>query len=83
MEEFLGLGLLWLLCNYFGGTIRWIYGSIWRTLFNKPKFTYNEYVFGPEKSKDHFDVHGHSFNNLIITFVILGIVISVFSLIIN
>ena len=40
--------------NYIGGTIRWIYGSIWRTIFNKPKFSYREYIDGPKKFKGPF-----------------------------
>src|SRR5690554_8096090 len=45
-------------------TLRWIYRSIWRTIFNKPKFRYREYIDGPKKSKDHFDESGHQFNKI-------------------
>jgi hypothetical protein len=62
--------------NYIGGTIRWIYGSIWRTIFNKPKFSYKEYISGPKNSKDHFDEFGHQFNNRLIGIgFLVGIVI--------
>ncbi len=61
--------------NYIGGTIRWIYGSIWRTIFNKPKFTYQEYINGPKKSKDHFDEYGHQFNNRVIAIGFLGLIV--------
>ena len=62
--------------NYIGGTIRWIYGSIWRTIFNKKKFTYKEYIYGPKNSKDHFDQFGHEFNNRVITVILLiGLII--------
>ena len=37
------------LLNYIGGTLRYIYGSVWRTIFNKPKFTFKEYINGPNK----------------------------------
>lgn len=37
------------LLNYTGGTLRFIYGTIWRTIFNKTKFTYKEYIYGPKK----------------------------------
>ncbi|QOD60410.1 hypothetical protein H9I45_13830 [Polaribacter haliotis] len=79
MEEFFGLGVLWLVCNFIGGTIRHIYGSIWRTIFKKPKYKYKEYVFGIENSKNHFDIHGHQFNNLIITIVFVAIIITILS----
>jgi len=69
--------LLWeftrFVSNLIGGTLRWLYGSIWRTLFNKNKFTYKEYLFGPNKSKKHFDIHGHQFNNRIICFLFIGV----------
>lgn len=62
--------------NYIGGTIRWIYGSIWRTIFNKPKFSYREYINGPKNSKYHFDQYGHEFNNRLIGIgFLVGIVI--------
>lgn len=62
--------------NYIGGTVRWIYGSIWRTIFNKPKFTYNEYINGPKNLKDHFDEYGHQFNNRLVGIgFLVGIVI--------
>ncbi len=32
--------------NYNGGTIHYIYGTIWRTIFNRPNFTYKEYING-------------------------------------
>ena len=57
-----------------GGTIRYIYGSIWRTIFNKPKFTYKEYINGP-KRKNYYDEMGHEFNNRIIAFIVIGIVV--------
>ena len=60
--------------NYIGGTIRFIYGTIWRTIFNKPKFTYKEYINGP-KRKNYSDEMGHEFNNRIIAFIVIGIVV--------
>lgn len=63
--------------NFIGGTVRWIYGSIWRTLFNKPKFTYSEYINGSKNSKDYIDSMGHRFNNIIIGMIFLVIIISI------
>lgn len=62
------------LLNYIGGTIRYIYGSIWRTLFDKPKFTFKEYINGPKK-RDYYDEMGHEFNNRLIAFIFLGIIV--------
>ena len=66
----------YLIFNYIGGTLRWIYGTTWRTIFNKPKFTYKEYIFGPKDSDDHFDIHAHQFNNRIIAIIFMGTVIA-------
>ena len=62
------------LLNYIGGTIRFIYGTLWRTIFDKPKFTFKEYIKGPKKSI-HYDDFGHQFNNRIIGVIFLGIII--------
>ncbi|TMM32216.1 hypothetical protein FDT66_01765 [Polaribacter aestuariivivens] len=79
MLDFFGFEILYLICNFIGGTIRWIYGSIYRTIFRKPKFKYKEYVFGIENSKNHFDIFGHHFNNLIITVLFIAIIVSILS----
>lgn len=62
------------LLNYIGGTLRYIYGTTWRTLFGKPKFTFKEYINGPKKST-YYDEMGHEFNNRIIAFIFLGIIV--------
>lgn len=68
--------------NYVGASVRWTYGTIWRTIFNKPKFTFSEYVNGPNQSKDYFDQTGHQFNNKMIggvaIFLILWLLLSIF-----
>jgi len=61
--------------NYIGASIRWIYGSVWSTIFKQQKYTYKEYLNGPENSNDFYDKHGHQFNNKIIG--IIGIVVSI------
>ena len=71
MLDFFGFEILYLICNFIGGSIRWVYGSVYRTIFKKPKFKYKEYLFGIENSKKHFDIHGHQFNNMMITFVFI------------
>lgn len=57
--------------NYIGGTIRWIYGSIWRTVFHKKRFNYNEYLYGPDNSESWYDEAGHEFINRLIAIIIL------------
>lgn len=52
--------------NYFGAIFRWIYGTIWRTIANKPRFKFGEYLHGPENSDDWFDQTGHSFVNRVV-----------------
>ena len=49
--------------NFIGGFVRWIFGSLYRAMTNKPKFKFREYIYGPDKSDDWFDVTGHRFNN--------------------
>jgi len=68
--------------NYIGGTMRWFYGNIWRTIFNKRKFTFNEYIYGP-KTSDYYDNMGHELNNRLIgalglVFIIVPIIQFIF-----
>jgi membrane protein YqaA with SNARE-associated domain len=60
--------------NFLGGIIRYVFGTIWRTIFNKPKFTFKEYIYGP-KSDNYYDEMGHSFNNRMIALVFLVILV--------
>ena len=52
--------------NFIGGTVRWIYGTIWRTIANKPKYKFSEYINGIENSNDIFDKLEQNFANKII-----------------
>ncbi|MBN1769215.1 MAG: hypothetical protein JW842_11965 [Prolixibacteraceae bacterium] len=52
--------------DYAVAVVRWIYGTIWRTIANKPKYKFTEYINGPENSDDWFDTIGHSFVNRVI-----------------
>ncbi len=63
--------------NFIGGSIRWVLGTAWRTVSNKPKFTFWEYINGPKKSSDFFDEKGHLFVNILIFFLTLGITIGI------
>lgn len=74
IDDIVAYTIFHLVINTIGGTIRWIYGSIWRTIFKKPKFSFKEYLYGKKKSKDHWD-RQHMFNNgfvAIIFLIILG-----------
>ncbi len=61
--------------NFIGGTVRWVFASMWRALLNKPRFTFWEYINGPKKSTDWFDETGHHFVNILIFFLTLGITV--------
>lgn len=73
IDEVVAYTIFHLFLNTIGGTIRWIYGSIWRTIFKKPKFDYKEYLYGPKKSKNHWDKH-HVFNNGLVAVIFLIII---------
>lgn len=52
--------------NFIGASIRWIFGTIWRTLHNKDQFTFNEYLYGSKNNSNYYDEMGHQFNNKMI-----------------
>ena len=60
------MGIGGIIFDYVGAVVRWAYGSIWRTIANKPKYKFSEYVNGPEKSDDWFDMTGHNIVNRVI-----------------
>lgn len=60
--------------NFIGGTLRYVYGNVWRTILNKKKFTFEEYIYGP-KDSNYYD-SGHGFNNIIIAIVFIAILFS-------
>lgn len=64
--------------NFIGGSLRWMYGTVWRTIFNQPKYTFKEYLYGPKISEDWFDQKGQGCANRIIAlaFIFLLVVIA-------
>jgi len=52
--------------NFIGASIRYCFGLCWRTIANREKFTFNEYLHGPKNSDEWFDQTGHKFVNIII-----------------
>lgn len=55
--------------NFLGASVRWTYGTIWRTLSGKRRYKFTEYLYGPNYSDDWFDQKGHMFVNRIIGIV--------------
>jgi len=68
------MGIGGIIFDYVGAVVRWIYGTTWRTIANKPKYRFSEYVNGPENSDDWFDMAGHSFVNRIIGMVTITLI---------
>ena len=64
--DFIGIAIVQVIFNFIGATLRWTYGSIWRTLFKKPKFSFKEYLYGTKKSSDYYDDFAHNGNNVLI-----------------
>jgi hypothetical protein len=65
------MGVGGIIFNFLGAAVRWLYGTIWRTIANKKKYTFNEYLSGPKNSKDWYDMTGHTFVNRIIGLITL------------
>ncbi|MBZ9731632.1 hypothetical protein LB467_18250 [Salegentibacter sp. JZCK2] len=65
MSEFVAFILLEVIFNFVGAAVRWTFGSLYRTLSNKPKFTFKEYLNGPKKP-GWFDEQAHGTNNVIV-----------------
>ena len=60
--------------NFLGACVRWLYGTIWRTVMNKRKYSFKEYLYGPKSSDDWFDMTGHTFVNRMIGAIILVLI---------
>ena len=60
--------------NLVGASVRWSYGTVWRTLSGKKRYTLTEYMYGPKYSDDWFDQKGHTFVNRIIGMVFIVVV---------
>jgi hypothetical protein len=62
------------LFNFVGAVVRWIYGTIWRTIAKKKRFTFREYLNGPDNSDDWFDLTGHGVVNNVIGFTAIVLI---------
>lgn len=61
--------------NFIGAVVRWIYGTLWRTIAQKPKFKFREYLYGPENSDDWYDLTGHCFVNKIVAWGAIALIL--------
>lgn len=79
MDEIAVVTIFEIIFNFIGATFRWIFGNLWRTLTNKPKFAFKEYLSGTKKSTEYYDKLLHGISNVIIgifvTFVIVLLII--------
>jgi hypothetical protein len=62
------------LFNFVGAFSRWIYGTIWRTIAGRRKFTFKEYLNGPDNSDDWFDLTGHVLVNKVIGLIVIVLI---------
>lgn len=69
------MGISGEILNFIGAVVRWIYGTIWRTIAGKKKYTFKEYLRGPNDSNDWFDFAGHELVNRIIGMGFLMIIV--------
>lgn len=75
MEDILAYVILQVVLNFIGASIRWVFGSLWRTLTNKPKRTYKSYVYGEDFESDSYDDFTVGIINPITAVIFIAIVI--------
>lgn len=68
------MGVGGIIFNFIGALVRWIYGTISRNITNKPKYKFREYLYGPENSKDWYDMTGHGFVNRVIGMITIVVI---------
>jgi|GEM_PF-1735008 len=58
--------------NYIGGTIRWAIGTTWSNIRGSKKYSYQEYIYGPNDSDDFIiDGLGHQMINRVIGMIVI------------
>ena len=60
--------------NFIGASFRWIVGSIWRTLLSRNKYSFSEYLNGPNDTDEQIDKLGNGLINRVTGFVLLMII---------
>lgn len=68
------MGIGGVIFNFVGAFTRWTYGSIWRTFAKRKKYSFNEYLYGPHKSDDWFDLKGHELVNKVIGLIVVVLI---------
>ncbi|GEM_PF-2486132 len=63
-----------------GASIRWLFGTLWRTLFGKPIFKFRDYLYGIENSGDWFDTSRRSINSI---FGLIAVILLIYGLVGN
>lgn len=61
-----------------GAFVRWLFGTIWRTLQGRRRIRFGVYLNGPTTPDDWFDSAAHSASNLIVgiaTLLVLAIIL--------
>lgn len=64
--------------NFLGGLIRWFFGTIYSSIFNKKRFTFKEYLYGENKLNDDYSKLEHEFANKIIALIAFFIIVLFF-----
>lgn len=78
MGETFGIIIAYTIFNFIGACLRWVSGTVWRTIMNKRKFTFKEYLNGPKNSSEYYDKMAHGQNNIwigVIFFIIISTII--------
>ena len=67
--------LVGIILNIIGASIRFAFGTIWRTISNKNKFSFEQYKNGSIISNEWIDNPKHNHINKIIGFTLLALII--------
>lgn len=65
--------------NFVGGSIRWFFGTIYSILFNKKRFTFNEYLYGENIKNNDYEKLEHSLANKVAAFIFFFVIIVLIS----
>lgn len=55
MEDFFGYEVFRMVFSFIGALVRWVFGSIWRTLTRKQKYTFKDYLLGAKSSDNEIN----------------------------
>ena len=69
------MGLGGIIFGYTGAFVRFIFGTIWRTILKKKKFSLIEYINCPLDTEDEFfDTHGTTLINKVVGIIFIVII---------